>query len=125
MEPTKEQRGIFHSMGDINDDGVIDEQDQTLLTAAFGKNNTAADWITGGYYLADLNGDGVVDVIDARILGDHFGDNIQSFFNLNPPSANLPFIAVLGTFGVIGGIVLGYFLFRKKPNNPVPFNRPL
>jgi hypothetical protein len=49
--------------GDINHDGVVNIQDYTLLSNAFGTNNAAAD----------LNSDGIVNVQDYILLSNSFG----------------------------------------------------
>jgi len=49
--------------GDINQDGVVNIQDYTLLSNAFGTSNAAAD----------LNSDGVVNIQDYVILSNNFG----------------------------------------------------
>jgi hypothetical protein len=49
--------------GDINHDGVVNIQDFTLLSNAFGTNNTAAD----------INSDGIVNVQDYILLSNNFG----------------------------------------------------
>ena len=50
-------------LGDINDDGVVDAYDLTLLLDVWGTNDV----------YADLNGDGVVNVSDLLILLGNWG----------------------------------------------------
>ena len=47
--------------GDVNDDGVVDEQDKTLLISYIIKNNSSAS-------SADINKDGHVDITDLSQL---------------------------------------------------------
>ena len=49
--------------GDINEDGVVNILDFTLLSNAFGTNDTTAD----------INSDGIVNVLDFTILSNNFG----------------------------------------------------
>lgn len=123
MEPTGEQLRVFHDMGDVNDDGIIDAQDQALLTAAYGKSSVDADWASYAY--CDLNHDGVIDLTDASIFGSHYGTNIRTFFNLDSSPPNLALTAGFGAIAILGGLVLGYFIFRKRNNPSPPFSRPI
>ena len=50
-------------VGDINHDGVVNIQDFTLLSNAFGTNNAATD----------INSDGIVNVQDYILLSNNFG----------------------------------------------------
>ena len=60
-------------VGDINDDGVVDDQDLHLFMCAYGK--TVFD--DGYNSRADFNGDGRVDIRDLAILGQQFDLNIE------------------------------------------------
>lgn len=55
-------------LGDINDDGIVDRYDATLLEDAFGSKLGDSNWNAA----ADLNGDNVVNILDAIILANHF-----------------------------------------------------
>ena len=50
-------------LGDINGDGIVNIIDFTLLSNAFGTNDTTAD----------INSDGIVNVLDFTILSNNFG----------------------------------------------------
>ena len=54
---------------DINRDGIVDNDDQILLGAAYGSRPGDSNWNPD----ADINQDGVVDYIDLAILGENFG----------------------------------------------------
>jgi hypothetical protein len=62
------------SPGDINGDGVVDEEDLRLVCESFGR--TAAD--VGWNPDADINKDGVVDVRDLSIVGLHHNISVDS-----------------------------------------------
>ena len=50
-------------VGDINGDKVVNALDYTLLSNAFGTNNSSAD----------LNKDGIVNILDYTLLSNNFG----------------------------------------------------
>jgi hypothetical protein len=52
--------------GDINNDNIVNILDYTLLSNAFGTNNSAAD----------INNDGTVNILDYAILSNNFGKTI-------------------------------------------------
>jgi len=52
--------------GDINGDGIVNILDYTLLSNAFGTNNSSAD----------LNKDGIVNILDYTILSNNFGKSV-------------------------------------------------
>ena len=63
---------------DINDDGVVNIIDLTLVASNFGKT---------GENIADINGDGVVNIIDLTLVAAAFGntaDAAPALWNLNP-----------------------------------------
>jgi ABC-type transport system substrate-binding protein len=60
---------MFHEVGDVNRDGVIDVFDLSLISKSFGYF-----WFEDGYNPdADLNGDGVIDLTDMFWAGLYFG----------------------------------------------------
>ncbi|MDQ2087777.1 discoidin domain-containing protein [Herbivorax sp. ANBcel31] len=64
------------TLGDINNDGVIDSTDYTLMS----RHILEISSLTGDQLLAaDLNGDGVIDSTDSTILQRYLLDIIQSF----------------------------------------------
>lgn len=79
--PTSAQREIFHSLGDVNRDGIIDDADQQLINNAWESTPGSPNWNPD----ADLNGDGIVDMNDATILAQHFGLDICIFFGISGP----------------------------------------
>lgn len=60
-------------VGDINGDGVVDDEDLQLFLCAFGK--TILD--EGYNPNADFNDDGVIDIRDLSILGQQFDLNVE------------------------------------------------
>ena len=60
---------VFHAMGDVNWDGVIDQADLDRLSAAFGSVPGSPNWDAD----CDLNGDGRVDGLDLTIAAFHYG----------------------------------------------------
>lgn len=60
-------------VGDINEDGVVDDQDLQIFLCAFGK--TILD--EGYNAKADFNGDGRIDIRDLAILGRQFDLNVE------------------------------------------------
>ena len=62
---------------DINDDGVVNIIDLTLVASNFGKT---------GENIADINGDGVVNIIDLTLVAAAFGNTAASpaLWSLNP-----------------------------------------
>jgi hypothetical protein len=59
-------------VGDINDDGIVNRYDATLLANTFGSKLGDPNWNVA----ADLNGDNVVNILDAIILANHFLQHI-------------------------------------------------
>jgi len=66
-------REAFRKLGDINRDGIIDDQDLNLMRAAFGSMRGDPNWNPD----CDLNGDGVIDSTDLGIIGAHYGLTIE------------------------------------------------
>jgi hypothetical protein len=62
-------REEFHRLGDVNRDGVIDDKDMALLSAAYGSTPGAPNWNPD----CDLNGDGIVDITDIFIASKNYG----------------------------------------------------
>lgn len=60
----------FHAMGDANYDGVIDQADADLVSAAMNSMPGDAHWNPD----CDFNGDGIVDVYDAATINANWGD---------------------------------------------------
>ena len=56
--------------GDVNQDGVVNELDIELISAAFKSVPGAPNW----NFAADLNGDGIVDIYDLVLAGLNFGE---------------------------------------------------
>ena len=59
----------FHSMGDVNWDGAIDDADLDLLRVAYESRPGDPNWNPD----ADLDGNGKVDWVDMNVLGINFG----------------------------------------------------
>jgi len=57
--------------GDLNGDGVVDQNDVNLVLSHFGFRITDSGWLPA----ADANGDGVVNVNDLNIVLSHLGDH--------------------------------------------------
>jgi parallel beta-helix repeat protein len=55
--------------GDINGDGIVNQQDLATLVQAFGATPESGNWNPA----ADLNHDGLIDAHDLRILGGNYG----------------------------------------------------
>jgi hypothetical protein len=62
-------------MGDVNWDGVINQEDVALIQAAWGSTPSSPNWNSN----ADLNGDGVVNEKDLAILSANYGKDIWSW----------------------------------------------
>lgn len=62
-------REMFHRLGDVNRDGVIDDKDLALLRAAYGSTPGMPNWNPD----CDLNGDGKVDLKDLAIASKNYG----------------------------------------------------
>ncbi len=58
--------GFNTLLGDLNDDGIVDAQDQHLMTAAIGKSTSQVD------RRMDYDGDGVITLNDYRIWASYF-----------------------------------------------------
>lgn len=65
----------WHLKGDINWDGVIDQNDVALMTAAQGSSPGSSNWNSD----CDLNGDGKVDILDALILAANMGKTAPQY----------------------------------------------
>lgn len=70
---TPADREAFRKLGDINRDGIIDDQDSNLMRAAWQSKPGDPNWNPD----ADLDGDGKVYVNDLDILGRHYGLTIE------------------------------------------------
>jgi len=70
---TPADREAFHKMGDVNRDGIIDAQDLSLLSAAYGSKPGDPNWNPD----CDLNGDGKVDGKDNAIASKNYGLTIE------------------------------------------------
>ena len=58
-------------IGDINNDGIVDQIDLNILTDHFGEENQQGQpW--------DLNGDGIIDLQDFSIIKSHWGEGVAS-----------------------------------------------
>ena len=57
-------------IGDINNDGTVNQQDLILITLAYGSTSQSPNWNPE----ADLNTDGVIDSHDLRLLGKNYGN---------------------------------------------------
>ena len=66
---------------DVNDDGVVNIVDLTLVAANFGATGTNA---------ADVNGDGVVNIVDLTLVAAAFGNTASAPFALGRTSENAP-----------------------------------
>jgi Ca2+-binding EF-hand superfamily protein len=69
----------FHSIGDVNRDGVIDQADIALIQASFGSHAEVGNWNPD----ADINGDGVVNQTDLSIAQSNFGKTFHSLGDVN------------------------------------------
>lgn len=65
----------FRKLGDINGDGVIDDKDLALLSAAWLSTPTSPNWNP----LADLNSDGIVNLLDLNRIITHLGLTYQQW----------------------------------------------
>lgn len=71
--------GIYAAYsGDVNQDGVIDELDQTQILAAI-------EEVASGVQVCDLNGDGVVDNSDTDVFWDNVGKTVVYPIGLPKP----------------------------------------
>jgi len=70
---TPADREAFRKLGDINRDGIIDDQDSNLMQAAWRSKPGDPNWNPD----ADLDGDGKIYVNDLNILGRHYGLTIE------------------------------------------------
>jgi uncharacterized protein (DUF2237 family) len=61
--------GTLHFLGDINKDGVVDQQDLAILVAAYGSTSGDPQWNAE----ADLNSDGIINLLDLLLLGRDWG----------------------------------------------------
>ena len=108
----------FHSMGDVNGDGVINEMDMALIQAAYGKRSSSPQWNTPMnmpqdnplgttilYSSCDLNGDGVVDIKDLSICARNQGMDVFTFMGW-PSQGTIEWSivgGVLATIAAVGG----------------------
>jgi hypothetical protein len=74
----------WHKMGDVDWDGVIDQVDIDMLTAAYGSQAGDSNWNPD----CDLNGDGKVDLKDMGIASKNIGKTV--------PERTAPFSATVG-----------------------------
>jgi len=60
--------------GDVNEDGVIDDADKEIFSAAVGSEEGWPNWNPA----CDLNHDGKIDVMDLTIFGMHYGMKVHN-----------------------------------------------
>lgn len=78
--------------GDINNDGVVNITDLSLLLSSYGASTSVC--ITNSQYTCDLNSDGVVNVFDLSILLSNYGRSGQVTYSCTNPG---PFRASVDT----------------------------
>lgn len=72
---------VGRSLGDVNEDGIVNVSDLAMIGSSFGKDNAQTVMSqpcasVAGYptvYYADLNGDGSVGISDLALVGSSFG----------------------------------------------------
>ena len=66
-EPTPPTTELTYMLGDVNDDGMVDSSDSSLVLAEYAKIQTggAGEFTDIQHKAADVNNDGVVDSSDA------------------------------------------------------------
>jgi hypothetical protein len=99
---TNDELYQFWKLGDVNQDGVVDQKDLDLI----GKN------INGYNPACDINEDHVVDTNDLQIAASNFGQNIYDYFDISRPIDPLLVVGGLATIGVVGAII--YWATRRK-----------
>jgi len=70
---TPGDREAFHKLGDVNRDGVIDDQDLNLLKTAYGSKPGDPNWNPD----CDLDGDSKVGLSDLTTISKNFGLTIE------------------------------------------------
>jgi len=110
-EVTEVGRKELMEMGDVNGDGVINQKDLDLITAAYGSREGDPNWNPD----ADLNKDGVVDISDASIVGANFGKTVVPTAQLLSP-VQLRNVARDGFefYGLSTGMKLCYVAVGRK-----------
>mgnify|MGYP001031568468 CR=1 FL=1 len=78
--PTYEQQNTFHSMGDINEDGYIDDVDLEIMLDAYPSTPLDPNWNP----FCDLDNDGRVDQNDLWTLASNYEKDIWRVFGLSP-----------------------------------------
>lgn len=105
----------FHSMGDVNRDGVIDENDVALVQSAWQSTPQSANWNPD----CDLNGDGKVDSKEVAILSRNYGKDVFTWMGW-PEQGVIEWGivgGVLATIATIGGAAY-YFLTHPELMHP-------
>jgi glycosylphosphatidylinositol phospholipase D len=81
LRDTAPARIVFSNLpGDGNADGVVDNEDFFILTAAFGATKGTPDYTPA----CDLNLDGVIDLTDFFMFSDRMGTRVASCRKLGP-----------------------------------------
>jgi len=88
--------------GDANDDGVVDDQDASVLAENWHGDHAPSYW---SWQWGDFNGDGAVDEKDASIMASHWHESVESSAGNVPEPTPLAMLA---------GAVAAMGLFRRR-----------
>lgn len=91
-----EVREHLSRLGDINGNGVVDDNDVDIFEEAWGSHPGDPNWNPK----CDLNKDGKIDVVDVAILGRHYG---MRQGDVEPVDTILTSKAGLANFGELSG----------------------
>ena len=102
---------MLRSEGDINGDGVIDQQDMALLQAAWGSTPGSANWNPA----ANLSGNNHIGTVDLAILSANYGKTVDVTVQLLSP-VQVQNVAVDGFewYGLSIGMQIAYIAIGSR-----------
>jgi hypothetical protein len=108
--PTFGEWAKFAKMGDINQDGYINDADIAIIQAAWGSRPGDANWNP----LCDLNGDGIINLLDLGVVTFNYGKDIWTAL-VYPDQKKRAILYVVGGASALFAVAgIAYYALRKR-----------